>query len=251
MSLRTGIIKSEWCVKTCLPEGRNAPRHQLKIYMMQKYIHQLLDDIAHATENVSLPFIEKELDLHDWISDEDEDKTAPIRNLEEWTGIRMEMLPPQEMLNDEQLNSLLDALKKMLDEYNWSFVLQTQVPERIQYAAIRSNFNQDAKIKRWHTGFFEVCLPGTDHGKCALGEYCQCAFYADFFSGFSDTILSPVEERALELEIEIKHLKRKYGAEWMKYYPYHLDANYDDENGNPYDYGFGDEDEDEEDDWWR
>src|SRR5687767_8632447 len=223
---------------------------------MQKYINQLLADIAYATENVSLPFVEKELEIHDWISDEDEDKNAPVRNLEEWTGIHMEMLPPEEMLNDEQVNCLLVALKKMLDAYNWSFVLQKQVPERIQYAAIRSHFNQDAKIKRWHTGFFELCRPGTEHGKCALGEYCQCAFYAEFFSGFTDSALSPVEERAMELEIEIKHLKRKYGEEWMKYYPYHLDANYDDENGNPYDYGFGpdsyrDEDEDEEDDWWR
>jgi len=216
---------------------------------MQKYISQLLADIAYATENVGLPFVEKELELHDWISDEEEDKTAPIRNLEEWTGIRKEMLPPEGMLNDEQVNRLLDALKKMLDAYNWSFVLQTEVSQRIQYAAIRSNFNQQAKIKRWHTGFFELCLSGTEHGKCALGEYCQCAFYAELYSGFTDSALSPEEERARELEIEIKHLKRKYSEEWMKYYPYHLDANYVDENGNPYNYGFGDEDED--DNWWR
>jgi hypothetical protein len=220
---------------------------------MQKYISQLLDDIKFATANVSLPFVEKELDLHDWITEEDEEKSAPVRNLEDWTGIRMEMLPPEEMLNDDQVNHVLEALKKMLDAYNCSFVLQTPVPLRIQYAAIRGNFNQQVKIKRWHTGFFEFCLPGTEHKNCALGEYCQCAFYADFFSGFTDSALSPVEERAMELEIEIKHLKRKYGEEWMKYYPYHLDANYDDENGNPYDYGFGDEneDEDEDDNWWR
>jgi hypothetical protein len=31
----------------------------------------------------------------------------------------------------------------------------------------------------------------------------------------------------------------------MKYYPYHLDKEYDDEYGNPYDYGI-DNDEDDE-----
>lgn len=36
----------------------------------------------------------------------------------------------------------------------------------------------------------------------------------------------------------------------MRYYPYHLDPDYDDEHGNPYDYGFGD-DWDEEEDWWK
>lgn len=219
---------------------------------MQHYIDQLLADIGYASRNVSLPFIDAELQLHDWITDEEEEKTAPVRELEEWTGINKDMLPPVEMLSDEQVSSTLAALKKMLDAYNWSFVLQTEVPERIQYAAIRDNFNQQAKIKRWHMGFFELCRSGTEHKNCALGENCQCAFYAEFFSGFSDEELSPEEERAMHLEIEVKHIRRKYGDNWMKYYPYHLDSNYDDENDNPYNYGVRDEDEEDEDEkWWR
>jgi hypothetical protein len=35
----------------------------------------------------------------------------------------------------------------------------------------------------------------------------------------------------------------------MMYYPYHLDAKYNDDNGNPFDYGF--DDEDEKGDWWK
>ena len=218
---------------------------------MQDYITQLLADITFATGNVSLPFIDKELNLHDWITNEEEEKTAPVRNLDEWTGISKEMLPPVEMLNDEQVSNTVAALKKMLDAYNWSFVLQTEVPERIQYAVIRDNLNQQAKVKRWHIGFFELCRPGTEHKECVLGEYCQCAFYTEFFFGFTDKEQSPEEERAMHLEIEIKHLKRKYDDDWLKYYPYHLDANYDDENGNQGNYGFEDEDEEDDDDWWR
>ena len=99
-------------------------------------------------------------------------------------------------------------------------------------------------------GFFALCRPGTEHKKCALGKYCQCAVFAELFAGFSDEELSPEEERARELEIEIQHLRKKYDDDWMKYYPYHLDKDYDDENGNPYNYGEGDGIEDE-DDWWR
>lgn len=218
---------------------------------MKKYIQQLLSDIAYTTEHVRLPFVEHSFELHDWLSDEEENKTAPVRNLEEWTGISKEQLPSHEMLNDEQVQTLLEALKKMLDSYNWSFVLQTEVPERIQYACIMDNFNQEARVKQWHTGFFTHCREGTEHGKCALEKYCQCAFYAELFSGFIDEDLSPEEERARELECKITHLKRKYDDEWMKYYPYHLDANYDDEKGNPHDYGFGDKEEDDNDNWWR
>lgn len=219
---------------------------------MEKYISQLLADLAYSTENIAWPFVERELELCDWVSPEEEERTAPIRELEEWTGISREQLPPPEMLSDDHIKKLLEALKTLLDAYNWSFVLQTEVPERIQYAAIRDNFSQSVRIMRWHHGFFELCRPGTMHGECSLGDYCQCAFYAELFSNFSDEQLSAEEERARELEIEVSHIKRKYGDDWKKYYPYHLDPDYDDESGNPYDYGFGDGyDEDDPDDWWK
>jgi hypothetical protein len=99
-------------------------------------------------------------------------------------------------------------------------------------------------------GFFELCKPGTPTNTCALGDYCQCAFFRDFFAGQVEENLTPDEERAHALEIEVQHIKKKYGDDWMKYYPYHLDKTYDDENGNPHDYGF-ENDDDGEDDWWR
>jgi hypothetical protein len=219
---------------------------------MHQYIQQLLADIEQATENVSLSYPDGGTDILAWISDAEEDATAPVRNLETWTRITSDMLPPVARLTDEHVGQLLSALKKLLSSCNSEFVMQTEVPERIQYEAIRQNFNQDVKVKQWHMGFFDLCKPGTEHKACALGEYCQCAFYAELFEGMVDEHLTPEEERARHLEIEVQHIKRKYGHDWMKYYPYHLDRNYDDENGNPYDYGFGADDEDEEEDtWWR
>jgi len=219
---------------------------------MEEYLNQLLADIEYATKNVSRPVYENEL-IH-WIPDTTEEETAPVRNLQDYTGIRAEMLPPESMLNDEQLSLLLKVLIKMLDEYNWRFVLQIKVPERIQYNTIRDNFDQEVKVKHWHMGFFEVCRPGTKHMKCSLGEYCHCALFAELFAGFEDDDddLSPEEERDRELEIELKYIKSKYGRDWRKYYPYHLDKHWDDEDGNPYDYGVGEEeDDDDEDDWWK
>ena len=218
---------------------------------MEKYFSQLLDDIAYAAENLPWPYVKKEsYELYEWLSEEEEDRIAPLRHLEEWTGMRKEQLPPAEMLNDQQVHLLLEALKKLLDECNWLFVLQVEVPERIQYETIRLNFDQQAKVKQWHMGFFDHCKPGTEHKKCALGEYCHCAFYAELFSDFIDEDLTPEEERARELQWEIERIQKKYDDDWMKYYPYHLDKNYDDENGNPHNYGFGKDKGEDEDDWW-
>ena len=71
---------------------------------MERYVKQLLEDIAHATENVAWPFQTDNLEIHDWITDEEEEKTAPCRELEEWTGISKVQLPPADRLNDEQLS---------------------------------------------------------------------------------------------------------------------------------------------------
>jgi len=220
---------------------------------MKRYLRQLLEDIACATANVSTPYPDTPNEIWDWISDEEEEQTAPRILLEEWTGIKKEQLPPEEQLTDEQIHLLYPAFKEMLDEYNWMMVFQIEVPERLKYKALRENFDQEAIQKRWHMGFFELCKEGTLQGRCGLGEeYCQCRFYAELFAGMVDEDLSPEEERARALEIETQHLKRKYGSDWMKYYPYHLDPEYDDEYGNPYDYGLGDGEEDDiDDDWWR
>ena len=60
---------------------------------MENYIKQLLADISQATENVEFPFADSEMSIHDWISDDEENQIAPVRELEEWTGIRQENLP--------------------------------------------------------------------------------------------------------------------------------------------------------------
>jgi hypothetical protein len=157
------------------------------------------------------------------------------------------MFPPAGMLNDEQVKELLHALTTMLDAYNCHFVLQIEVPERLQYETIRCNFSQEVKILNWNMGFFEMCKPGTQHGQCTLNEYCQCKFYDELFAQFEDEDLTPEEERARMLDIEVRHIKRKYDDDWQKYYPYHLDKNYDDEDGHPYDYGVGFDNEAEDD----
>ena len=121
----------------------------------------------------------------------------------------------------DDVRRLLDALKAMLDVRNWTFVLQTQVPERVQYAAVRDNFDQEAKVKNWNIGFFQLCRPGTPHGACTLGEHCQCRFYAELFAGFVDEKRSPEEEGDRQLECEIRHSGRLLsngdsdpGTEW-------------------------------------
>ena len=219
---------------------------------MEQYVEQLVHDIHEASQSLAWPYVKQtEVGLHDWKSREEEETVAPERNLPEWTSISPEMLPPVAMLGDEQVGNILKALRDLLAACNCHVVFQTDVPERVQYESIRLNFDQQVKVLEWNDGFFAFCKPGTPIKTCALGEHCQCAFYEELFEGFIEENLSPEEERARDLEFEVRHLQKKYGSDWMKYYPYHLDKEHDDEYGNPHDYGMGNEDEDDVDDWWR
>jgi hypothetical protein len=216
---------------------------------MQAYIDQLLDDIREAEAAASFPANPNSGSIFYFISEEEEDRNARVRQLDEWTGIRPEMLPAQGLLSDDQVCLLQAALEKMLEAYNCHFTVQFTVPERIKYETIRQNIDQEVKVRTYHMGFFNFCKPGTASQTCAMGEYCHCAFFEELFSRFEDEDLTPEEERQRKLGWEVERIKRKYGDDWMKYYPYYLDANYDDDYGNPYDYGFGDDEDD--DDWWR
>lgn len=219
---------------------------------MTQYVDQLIHDITEAKLNLAWPYLKQaEVDLHDWKSREDEATTAPVRNLPAWTGITPEMLPPSARLNDEQVFALLNVLTELLTACNCHVVFQTQVPERFKYEVIRQNFDQNIKLLQWNDEFFAFCKPGTPTKTCVLGEYCQCAFFEGLFEGFVEEDLTREEARARDLEFEVRHIKKKYGDDWMKYYPYHLDKSYDDEYGNPYDYGMGSDDEEDRDDWWR
>lgn len=209
---------------------------------MDKYLEQLLADIQYATENVTWPYASNEKDataLSDWISDQEEEKTAPRIQLETWTGIQQSQLPPDNLLSDEQIELLYKALANMLMAYNYSATFIFTLPTRTRYQVVRANFSQEAIQKQWHTGFFELCKTNKSHPDCLMGDYCHCAYFEELSANFVQEDLSPEEERQRKLEREVEQLKRKYGDDYMKYYPYHLDANYDDENGNPHDWGFG------------
>ena len=218
---------------------------------MNRYLQQLHADIAYATEHVPKPYVEpEEQSIWDWMPEEEERQSARKKSLEEWTSISKEAFPPDDQLTDEQVEVLFEAAGKMLSEYNMHIVfILCDTPLRTQYQVMRTYWDQELPMLQHHMGFFDVCPDKDSFDSCLLGDKCHCRFFKEMFADCVDEDLTPEEERARELDIEVRHIKKKYGSDWMKYYPYHLDPEFDDDYGNPYDYGFGDGDE--EDDWWR
>lgn len=222
---------------------------------MNRYLDQLHADIAYAKANVPTPFVEKlQENIWDWVSLEDETRMSKKQSLEVWTGIAKEAFPPDEQLTDTQIETLYQAASDMLSKYNMHIVFHlVDTPVRDQYKVMRKYWDQELPMLQHNMGFFETCPDENSIDTCLLGDKCHCRFFQEVGADFVEEDLTPEEERARELEIEVRHIKRKYGDDWMKYYPYHLDPDYDDEYGNSYDYGLGDfeEDDEEDDEWWK
>ncbi|MEM9888615.1 MAG: hypothetical protein AAF849_22150 [Bacteroidota bacterium] len=179
---------------------------------MQKYVHYLLTDIRAATDDLPVPWIEKETyEIADWLPREEDEKQAPKRTIEEWTGIRQEALPPDDRLTEEQIAVLMEALKALLNELNAYFCMTfINVPLRLQYRAMRMQWQQEHVWLQWHDGFFKLCEEDQAHGTCGLGwDHCQCRHFAELSKDWDDSPWTEADEERWQREMEERERRRR------------------------------------------
>lgn len=154
---------------------------------MQKYVDQLLADLAEAypsTVVYDTLFFDDE-DGEEWMEELEEIDLSPYKPLSEWTGIRQEQLPPARMMSDEQIHALLQELISLLRAFNIAVAFHAFVPERKQYHAIREHWRQEAPFLKRSMHHLKYC--DHDFDRCPLGsEYCQCALLDDYLADSLD-----------------------------------------------------------------
>ena len=192
---------------------------------MDKYLQQLLQDIIQATKKITWSYPLSQTDvttLEDWLPDTEEEKTAPRISLEEWTGIQQSQFPPADRLSDKQIDVLYAAIKKMLAAYNYHATFLFSLPTRTKYEVVRTHFKQEAIQKRFHMGFFELCFSNKSHPNCLMGSECHCTYFEELSKKWVNDDLTPEELSKKALDAEAQRLKKKYGEDYMKYYPFKL-----------------------------
>ena len=176
---------------------------------MEEYVRQLLSDIATATENSRFYFPKRKFSYREWVSEEEEEKTAIEKQFDELTGIRKILLPPEDLLTDEQVDQLISALLKLIDAYHYENLFIYCIPERMRYTAIRENFDQTVKIRNYYRGTFEFCEKGTQPYKCVLGQYCLCTHWGGLGYNTSVHFVTPEElPKRYEPRPEITKIKK-------------------------------------------
>ncbi|MCU0328601.1 MAG: hypothetical protein MUE53_06385 [Chitinophagales bacterium] len=145
---------------------------------MEKYLNQLLEDIlaAHKSENEANYSKNESIEAHfadveRYLSGDYDQILADV------VGLNKEQFPPVEMLTENQMKLLTDALDKMLFSYNISTDLPDGLPINIAYSLMVSVLDRDIYIGNGdgHIGI-EFCH--YEPQSCPFGDkFCSCKDY--------------------------------------------------------------------------
>jgi hypothetical protein len=145
---------------------------------MQKYIDQLLEDMAAAQRPeedsfpVNEPFsIEQHFEeVEKWLKGEE-----PEHDFSYYCGLKAEQFPPVNQLTNKQLKTLFKAFGQLLFSWNLGADIPKSVPLRQAYPLLISILNRNVEIVNHGAVTIEFCT--TDPPLCPFGEHCTCRQY--------------------------------------------------------------------------
>jgi hypothetical protein len=144
---------------------------------MQRYIDQLLEDIAAAhrmkvkTVPQDKPFsIEDHFEeVERWL------ESDPEHTFAYYCGLQLEQFPPAERLTDKQLHAIYKAFGHLLFSWNLSEDLPESLPLRRAYSFLISILHRKVEIVT--DGFITIEFCSCDPSSCPFEEYCSCKEY--------------------------------------------------------------------------
>ncbi|MEX1191605.1 MAG: hypothetical protein WED10_06235 [Brumimicrobium sp.] len=147
---------------------------------MNRYIHQLIEDLDEATLHVQDAsefcsdnfFDEDENDIIDFELFEAilEGKEKPLSQI---VGIERDLLPPANRLNAQQIDSLYPHIEDLLFSYNFDLNFPDGVSTELKYSMIRDIWED--KFLYSSMGFCTIDFCDYDCDFCPFGsELCSC-----------------------------------------------------------------------------
>ena len=140
---------------------------------MNKYIKQLIADsyAAQNHEEFELKAESKTLDIHNdvniFISLEEEAFNEAFGKV---CGLKSEQFPPANLLTDEQMEGICEAIDRLLFSWNLYTDLPDELPVTLAYKLLVGIFDQkNIIVSRGHTDI-EFC----NITACPFGEFCEC-----------------------------------------------------------------------------
>lgn len=129
--------------------------------------HKLLDVVIDEPVNDNETFQQHIEDVENYIAG----KTQPISII---TGVKLEELPPVEMLSEVQKEQLSKQLEKFLLQFRFVLEFPPQYPLANRYAFIRKFCSEERTLMKFGMCHIEFC--NYDKKNCPFPEHCKCCY---------------------------------------------------------------------------
>jgi hypothetical protein len=146
---------------------------------MQSYINHLLSDISEACreeqpEAYSFASPDNDMEAMERYFEEVERwlNSDPEHDFSYYCGLQKEQFPPPEKLTGEQMESVIQALKKLLFSWNIGVDLPEQLPVCKKYTLMVGILER--KVAIVDSGFETIEFCTCDPPSCPLNEWCSC-----------------------------------------------------------------------------
>jgi hypothetical protein len=145
---------------------------------MEKYVQQLIEDLEKAMHNNPPNY---DVCLHNpddpalehGLTGVAAFLNSPLYPLEEILGIQSAWFPPIEQLNDRQIDTILEKLYTLLEQFNYIPDFPENLPEKKQYLMLISQLKEETQYVS--TGYITLEFCEYIPEECPFGiAYCQC-----------------------------------------------------------------------------
>ena len=142
---------------------------------MKRYVEQLIDDIyaAQNQEEFELKTESKTFDFHNevdpFFSPGEESFKEVFGKV---CGIKTSQFPPVNLLTDEQMESICEAIERLLFSWNLQTDLPDELPVEKAYQLLIGIFDQKNTIVT--SGHTDIEFCNSTPNTCAFGEFCEC-----------------------------------------------------------------------------
>lgn len=140
---------------------------------IEKYLNQLVEDIE-CLLRATPPYL-----LHEIPEDIGEQpgrfKDHVLNNngvwIADYSGIRTEQLPREDLLTDGQVQVLLNSLMMLMEHYNFHLVFPDALPDRERYIKVYHEWHKFKAPLARYDSYYEFCHYVQE--ECPFPEYCD------------------------------------------------------------------------------
>lgn len=147
---------------------------------MQRYVEQLLEDIAAAKANLPVFFDDYDEEDYYMLPAHLEAEEAPYQKLKDWLQLEPIIFPPADRLSTLQIMKILDGLVSLMKHFNYILNFPSSVPPALRYSVFIKELDKNTPYLTYN--YWQIDFCNYESMTCPFGtSFCTCKQYESLY----------------------------------------------------------------------